>query len=63
MDFPYREKVELMLPEILGILSLLGRENRAIGSLWVIHKVFLYMNMRVDQVKPHRTHQLSSPSV
>ena len=52
-----------MLFEILGILSLLGRENRAIGSLCVIRKMFPYVSMRVDQVRPRRTRWLSSLSV
>lgn len=52
-----------MFPKILGILSLLGRENRVIRSLCMIRKVFPYMSMRVDQAKPHRTHRLSSSLV
>jgi len=49
-----------MLLEILGILSILERENHAIGSLYVIRKMFPYMSIRVDQVRPCRTCQLSS---
>ena len=52
-----------MLFEILGILSLLGRENRAIGSLCVIHKMFPYVRISVDQVRPRRTRRLSSLSI
>ena len=49
-----------MLLEIFGILSFLERENHAIGSLYVICKMFPYMSIRVDQVRPCRTCQLSS---
>ena len=49
--------------KILGILSILGGENRVVGSLCVIPKVFPYMSMRVGQVRPHRTCRHGSPSV
>ena len=49
--------------KILGILSILGGENRVVGSLCVIPKMFPYMSMRVGQVRPHRTCRHGSPSV
>lgn len=52
----------IFLIEILGILSFLGGDNRAKGSMCVIRKMFPSMSMRVDQLRPHRTrmplHQL-----
>ena len=49
--------------EILEILSILGGENRVIGSLCVIHKMFPYMSIHEDQARLRRTYRLSSLSV
>lgn len=53
----------IFLIEILGILSFLGGDNRAKGSMCAIRKMFPSMRMRVDQLRPRRTCRHASPLV
>ena len=43
--FPYGEKVELMLSRSWGYSPFWESENRVVGSLCVMRKMFPYMNV------------------
>ena len=46
-----------------GYSPLWEGENNVVVSLCMVHKMFPYMNMHIDHVRPHRTRRYVSPSV
>ena len=55
--------VKLMLSRSWGYFPFWEGESHVVGSLCVMHKMFPYMNMCVDHVRPHRTHRYASSSI
>ena len=51
-EFPYREKVELMPSRSWGYSPYWEGENCVVRSLCMVHKMFPYMSMRIDHVRP-----------
>ena len=52
-----------MLSRSWGYFPLWEGESRVVGSLCVIRKMFPYMNMCVDHIRPCRTHWYASSSI
>ena len=53
-DFPYKENMELMPSRDWGYSPFWEGENRVVGSLCVVRKMFPYTNMCVDHIRPCR---------
>ena len=62
-SFPYREEVELMSSRSWGYPPYWEGENHEIGSLCVMHKIFLYRKMCRDHARTCRIHQYAYLSV